>query len=135
MSKIRFFQMLVVVVWLLQLLLNTLAFLAWYVDPILGKLIALDGYDAIVDSRNSIFYDFPLWAFLFASVGMFFFQNWGRYLYIVLWLYAWVVTLLFGVRVTLPVESFIGMAIGTLDGMILYLAFLSELRLEFRTKK
>lgn len=67
-----------------------------------------------------------------ASGGLICFMNWARYLYLILWLYGWFSVLLFGFRVVSPFQSFIGMAIGTMDGMLLYALFFSPLRLRFR---
>lgn len=133
MSQSRLFQTLVISNWLLQLLLYVLPISSWYAaDPMLEKLMALDGYGATLGWGNPVIYQIPLWGFLIASVGMLFFQNWARYLYLSLWVYGWIATLLFGFRVSIPAQGFIGMAIGTIDGMVLYLAFLSVLSLEFR---
>lgn len=133
MSQNYLFKVLVVSNWLMQLLLYVLPISSWYAtDPMLEKLMALDGYGAILSWGNPVIYQIPLWGFLIASVGMVFFQNWARYLYLALWVYGWIATLLFGFRVSIPAQGFIGMAIGTIDGMLLYLAFLSALSLEFR---
>ena len=131
MNQKYLFKALVVSNWLLQLLLNVLPIQSWYTAPMLDKLMALDGYDAVISWGNPLIYQIPLLGFLFASVGMLFFKNWGRYLYLLLLLYGWIATLLFGFRVSMPAQGFIGMAVGTIDGMMLYLAFLSPLRLEF----
>lgn len=132
MNQSQIFKALIVGNWVLQLLLYVLPISSWYADPMIEKLMALDGYGAIFHWENPIIYQIPLWGFLVASAGMLFFKNWARYLYLVLWLYGWIATLLFGFRVSVPPQGFIGMAIGTIDGMVLYLAFLSVLRLEFR---
>jgi hypothetical protein len=132
MSQIRLFQTLLISNWMLQLLLFVLPISSWYADPMIEKLMALDGYGAILNWENPILYQLPLWGFFIASVGMLFFNNWARYLYLALWVYGWIATLLFGFRVSVPAQGFIGMAIGTIDGMVLYVAFLSALNLEFR---
>ena len=132
MNQSHLFKVLVVSTWLLQFLLYVLPISSWYADPMLDKLMALDGYGAILNWGNPIIYQIPLWGFLVASVGMLFFKNWARYLYLALWFYGWIATLLFGFRVSMPAQGFIGMTIGTIDGMVLYLAFLSTLRFEFR---
>jgi len=132
MSQTRQFQLLLVCNWLLQMLLLLLPISYWYAaDPMVDKMMKIDGYRAILNWGNPIIYEIPLWGFLIASVGMFFFRNWARYLYLTLWLYVWVVTLFLGFRVSIPAQGFIGMTISTIDGMILYLAFFSALRFEF----
>lgn len=132
MEQDRLFKVLIAINWLLQLLLYLLPISSWYSNPMFGRLIVLDGYGAIFNLSNSILYQFPLWGFFIASIGMLFFWNWARYLYLMLWFYGWWATLIFGVRVALPVESFIGVPIATVDGIILYLAFASALRHKFK---
>ena len=127
----RIFQVLIVVAWLLQLLSYLLPISSWYADPTFGKLMAYDGYGSLISSNVPLLNTLPLWAFLFATVGLFFFQNWGRYLYLALWVYGWLSTLLFGIRLALPAQGFLSMALGTLDGAILALVFLSPLRAAF----
>lgn len=127
----RIFQILIGVAWLLQLLNYLLPIPSWYADPTFAKLMAYDGYGSFFRFNVPLLNTFPLWAFLFATVGLFFFQNWGRYLYLALWLYDWLSTLLFGIRLALPAQGFLGMALGTLDGAILALIFLSPLRAAF----
>src|ERR1039457_2966580 len=127
MNQDRLFKTLVISNWLLQLLLYVIPISSWYSDPRIGKMMVLDGYDAIFVWGNPIIYVIPLLGFLIASIGMLYFQSWARYLYLALWLYGWITTLLFGVRVSIPAQGFIGMAIGTIDGMVLYLVFLSAL--------
>lgn len=126
------FKVLVVINWLLQLLLHLLPVPSLYSDPMVGRLTILDGYGALFNWTDPMFYQLPLWGFFVSSLGMIFFKNWARYLYLVLWFYGWGATLLFGVRVILPLEGFIGMAIGTGDGAILYMAFFSSLRDGFK---
>jgi hypothetical protein len=132
MSHSQLFKVLIFVNWTLQLLMYVLPVFSWYSDPMIEKLMALDGYGAALRFTDSIFYKIPLWGFFVASVGMFFFKNWARYLYLIFWFYGWVATLLFGFRVSEPIQGFMGMAVGTIDGMVLYLVFLSVLRFEFK---
>ena len=132
MKQSQIFKALIVSDWGLQLLLYAFPISSWYADPMIEKLMALDGYGAVFHWGNPIIYQVPLWGFLAASVGMLFFKNWARHLYLILWIYSWFATLLFGFRVSVPIQGFIGMVIGTIDGMLLYLAFFSELRFEFR---
>lgn len=127
----RTFQTLIAAAWLLQLFNCVLPIQSWYADPVSSRIMSVDGYGSTLSLGIPFLNVFPLWAFLFATVGMFFFKNWGRYLYLALWTYGWCSTLLFGIRVILPLQGFLGMALGTLDGAILALAFLSPLRAAF----
>lgn len=134
MNQKHLFKVLVVSNWLLQFLLFVLPISSWYADPMIEKLMALDGYGAILNWGNPVLYQLPLWGFFIASVGMLFFKNWARYMYLALWAYGWFATMLFGFRVSVPAQGFIGMAIGTIDGALLYLVFLSSLNVEFRKR-
>lgn len=127
----RTFQILIATAWLLQLFSYVLPIQSWYADPVSSRIMSVDGYGAALSLGIPFLNTFPLWAFLFATIGMFFFRNWGRYLYLALWTYGLCSTLLFGIRVILPLQGFLGMALGTLDGAILALAFLSPLRAAF----
>jgi len=129
----RIFQLLVVIAWLLQLLLYVLPIPSWYANPYFSKIMAVDGYGSALSLDVPLLNVLPLWGFFLATVGLFFFQNWGRYLYLALWIYGWCSTLLLGVRVALPAQGFLGMALGTIDGAILALIFLSPLRAAFST--
>lgn len=131
MKTTRIFQTLIVAAWLLQLLAYLLPIPSWYSDSKFAKVAAYDGYGSFLSFDIPLVATAPLWGFLLATIGLFFFQNWGRYLYLALWLYGWTTTLLFGVRVALPAQGFLSMALGTLDGAILALAFLSPLRAAF----
>ncbi|MBK7548241.1 MAG: hypothetical protein IPI20_10605 [Rhodoferax sp.] len=133
MNQNRLFRVLVTCNWFLQLLLYLLPLSSWYADPMIEKLMALDGYGAIANWTNPIIAHVPIVGFLVASIGLLFFSNWARYLYLALWLCGWFATLLFGFRVSAPTQGFIGMAIGTIDGMVLYLSFLSALRASFKS--
>ena len=127
----RIFQILVVASWLLQLLGYILPIASWYSDPTFSKLMAFDGYGSLLSIDVPFLYALPLWSFLIATIGLFFFHNWGRYLFLALWVYGWCSTLVFGVRLILPIQGFLSMAGGTIDGAILALVFLSPLRAAF----
>lgn len=132
MNQIRLFQVLIIGNWLLQLLLHLLPVSSWYADPMIEKLMTLDGYGAVVNWDSAFLNQIPIFGFLMASVGMLFFRNWARYMYLIIWSYGWIATLLFGFRVSVPVQGFVGMTIGTIDGAILGLSFLSTLRHQFK---
>jgi hypothetical protein len=138
MNSARLFQSLLVIYVLLSVLNSFLPIESWYSGSGLHKLMEFDGYGAVL-SPGSVIPPFvsavPMWGLVFACIGMFFFQNWARYLYLTLWMYFWCLTLIFGVRIVLPIQSFISMAIGTLDGAILALAFLSSLRAAFTSSE
>ena len=130
----RLLQAIVVVSWGLQLFSYCLSYVQATSDPAVAKLFDYDGYNAIINSNLANFYYLPLGLSLIASVGLFFLQNWARFLFLILWLYGWIATLLFGVRISLPITGFIGMTITTLDGIILALIFLTPMADSFKRK-
>jgi hypothetical protein len=95
------------------------------------NLLRLDGYAAIATFNNPL----PtigvrvLW--LIASIGLLHFDNWARYLYVVLTAWALLAAALYGIRVTAPLEAVFDLAVTLLDGMIIALAFLSPLKERF----
>jgi hypothetical protein len=135
MNQIHLFRILVVFSWTLQLFIYVLPITSWYSDPAIKKLMAIDGYGAIFLPESQFLYQAPLWGFLIASLGMLSFKSWARYLFLALWLHSVIATLFYGFRVSEPVQIFIGLLISTADGMIIYLAFLSALRIEFTNAK
>ena len=131
MKLYRVLQLLVVAAWLLMALSYFLPFTSWYADHIFHPLMAYDGVGARVTFQSAFLYAAPLWGFLVAAVGLFFLQNWGRYLHLALWMYGWLGVFLFGTRVTHPIDGFLAATLSTMDGVILALAFLSPLRHSF----
>ena len=136
MSHVRLFQVFVIINWLLYLGLFFLP-IGWLSgDPRIVELLSLDGsYSSLAYSNFRLYvplpggflFALPLWGFLFASIGLIFFQNWGRYLYLALWLGMGIGILFFGIRVSHPVQGLITFLVGALDGAILAIAFLSPL--------
>jgi hypothetical protein len=92
----------------------------------LTRLEAYDGYGAIL--HGQVFFVLPLVVGTFACVGVFFLQNWGRYLYLAGSAYLVATSLLFGYRVSTPFESFLGSLSGLLEGAILTVCFLMPYR-------
>jgi hypothetical protein len=127
--SIRGFRIFVVISWLILLASYVLPEYVVPSDLGLARLARYDGFGALL--RGNFFFVFPLWLMLFASVGLFFLQNWGRYVYLAGVAYSVVAALLFGYRVSSPLESFLGAIGGLLDGAILTLCFLTSLRAYF----
>lgn len=128
------FKRLIVVNILLQIFLNIISFFPLNSDPMVERLMRLDGYGAALNIENKFVYLLVPLGFFLASVGLFYFKIWSRYLYLLLLLYSWISTLFFGYRIATPIQGFLGMAIGTIDGVIIYLSFLSPLSKEFERK-
>jgi hypothetical protein len=102
-------------------------------DPAIERLLRFDGYHAIVYS-NALFV-IPIWLNVFAFVGLFFLQNWGRYLYLLAVASYAATSLIFGYRIDAPIESFLGQIASTLDGVILAIVFISPLKTQFATAR
>ena len=66
-------------------------------------------------------------AYVVASIGLFFFRNWARWLFVFLALSGPVYAALSGMVVQTPFEALLGGLVGILDGAILALAFLSPI--------
>src|SRR5258706_1206953 len=98
-------------------------------DPAIERLLRFDGYHAILYS-NALFV-IPIWLNVFAIVGLFFLQNWGRYLYLLAVASYAANSLIFGDRIDAPIESFLGPIASTLNVAILSLAMPSHLKAPF----
>jgi hypothetical protein len=127
--SIRGFRILVLISWLTLLAAYVLPEYFVPSDLNLARLARYDGYGALL--QGNFFFAFPLLLMLFASVGLFFLQNWGRYIYLAGVAYSVVAVFLFGYRVSSPLESFLATVGGLLDGAILALCFLTSLKIQF----
>lgn len=130
----RVFQALVCIGCILQLFLFFVPATFWCSSPNFERLLSADGYGAVVsltDELSGTLSVLTFFGFFIASIGLFFLRKWGRWLFVVLWIYGWVSSLLFGIRVSLPIQGFFGMALGTIDGAVLALAFISPIRDRF----
>lgn len=128
MKQIRYFQALVALSWMLY---ATWSFLPNYwsaTDPGAVRLLSFDGHGAILSPQTRLLTICVFWLWLLAAIGAFFFQNWGRYLFLGLSLWSIIGAALFGVRVTSPLDSVVGLLIDLLDGAILALMYLSPIR-------
>ena len=101
-------------------------------DPTLIRLLEWDGYGAV--THSNVFSAAPLLLISFSTVGIAFFQNWGRYLYLATVVYLLSSSLIFGYRIAPPLDSFFGGLSIAMMGAILGLAFLSPMRAMFRSK-
>jgi len=136
MKQTRLFQTLVVV--------STLSYVLWFFFPYLtpyfandlyreiaSRLGQYDGFGAILPVHHPLYYG-PWFAFwLSASIGLFFFQNWARYLFLFLHVVGLVLVLVGGFSVRGPLENFFGALTAVLDGAILAMAYLSPLAAGF----
>src|SRR5947199_10611579 len=102
--------------------------LAFWDNAPYSELLKFDGYGARLMLVHRIYEWAPLVILSVATLGLSFFQNWGRFVFLGLWLFTWLGALLFGVRVIPPVIGFLGYLSGSLTGFILIAAFLTPLR-------
>src|SRR5450631_258959 len=124
MIRIRTFQSLVVVHFVLSLALQFRPFGDWFLTDAQGvRVLAYDGYASILNGQSPIFTYLPFLFLLVATVGLFFLRNWGRYIFLGLVVGYWISAPFFGVRVSSPFDSLLGSPLGPLSGAILALAF------------
>ena len=128
------FQILIVQIWLLQLLAYFMP-TPFIIDVPFEKTLNCFGHGSLLTSlpsSYSLLLDiFQRLVFLVSTIGMFFFKIWGRRLFLIWWIYSCCMTLLIGSRLATPLQGFLGIAMNTLDGAVLALAFLSPLSKEF----
>ena len=115
-------------------------YVIWYLlpyDSLVGSnmaavnLMNLDGYGATFNSDHWFFTNGILVLWVVAALGLWRFRNWARYLYLSLTIWSLVAAILYGIRVSSPIEETLGLVLALLDGGILALAFLSPLRRSF----
>ncbi len=136
MRHVRIFQVFVVV--------SILSYSLWFFFPNLSQHFAnelyrdiafrlgeYNGFGALLPVHHPLYYGvwFGLW--LIASIGLFFFQNWARYLFLCLYVLVIVLAPFSGFSVKGPLEGFFSELITVLDGAILAMAFLSPLAAGF----
>jgi hypothetical protein len=136
MRHIRLFQTLVVI--------STLSYVLWFFFPhisqwfandlyrdVASRLGQYDGLGALLPIHHPLYYVpwFTFW--LIASIGLFFFQNWARYLFLFLYVLSLALAPFSGFSVKGPLESFFGEITAVLDGAILAMAYLSPLSAAF----
>ena len=127
--SVRGFRLLLVISLTLSVVLHLLPDAFPSSDPGIKRLLRFDGYHAVVYSNA--FSVVPIWLALFAFVGLFFLQNWGRYLFLLAVASYVATSLLFGYRVGVPIEMFLGDIVSILDGVILAVAFSSPIKEHF----
>ncbi len=138
MKQIRLFQVFVIA--------STFSYVVWFFFPYISGRLAnplyleieqqvgqYAGLGALLPVHHPFYYGtwFSLW--LIASLGLFFFQNWARHLFLFLYVLGTLLTLVSGFSAQGPMENFFGGISTVLDGAILAMAYLSPLADGFRT--
>ena len=123
MTRIRLFQLIVVV----AVLMNIVWYFLPYFDPDLPPetvaLLRASGMGAS-DVLSQPWFHGPLFTMrLIAAIGLFFLQSWGRWLSVFLLAVDLMSTLLSGVTVNLPRDSLVLALSWLLDGAVLVMAF------------
>lgn len=124
-------RLLIVISFSLQLIIYLKPYFDSITDTSILTLLQYDGFRSKISLNLPILIYFPLFTGLIMSVGLFFLKNWGRYLFVILWLYGLVSSLLFGIRVSLPSDGFIGTILTTIDGVIFAIIFITPLSAQF----
>jgi hypothetical protein len=133
MSTLRTLQLLVVLRTGIALLWHFLPFIWWPTDPMLDKLLRYNAYDHHLGNTGALIQIFVLWGGVAAAVGLFFAQNWGRFLFLTVVALTCVGALLSGVLVFVPIYAFVFITLQMLNGGILVLVFCSSLRASYAT--
>ncbi len=139
MGQIRLFQIFVVTA--------TVSYVVWFFFPYISAGLAnplyleieqrageYAGFGALLPVHHPLYYGTWLGLWLIASVGLFFFQNWARHLFLILYVVGTLLIPLSGFSAQGPMENFFGQIATVLDGAILALAYLSPLAQNFQNK-
>jgi len=128
MTRIRAFQILVALHFVLSLVLQFRPFSDWFLtDKRAVGMLEYDGYASMLDGQSLIFSYLPPSALLVATIGLVLLRNWSRYLFLGVVVFGWISAPFFGIRVASPFDSLLGTPLGPLSGAILALAFMSPL--------
>lgn len=113
----------------------------WYMpeslwrDQSYSELLRFDGYGARLVFVSSV-HDYLLPAAnTIALMGMFYFRNWGRVLFLATCLVSVALDLVLGLRVVPPLSKFLDSLVSMIDGLLVYAACFSPLASSFRRTK
>ena len=128
----RLFQLLVVSSTVIYIVWFFLPYWSGYLSDDEYRLAEYTGYGAILPVNHFLYYSawFGLW--LISALGLFFFQNWARHLYLALSLGTLVAVPFSGFLVAAPVDALFLNANLLLDGVILALAYFTPLAASFK---
>ncbi len=127
MTRIRIFQLLVVV--------SLICYLAWaflpYTSRVFPKevsdLLAWGGYGSHHWTQHPLFYISIGLAKIISSIGLFLLLSWGRWLLLLVVVVSVASVPFYGMAISVPLDSFVGALTGLSDGAILALAFFSPI--------
>ena len=132
MNNVRIFQLLVISSTVFYIVWFFLPYLSGYLSDDESRLAEYSGYGAILPVHHVLYHSvwFGLW--LISALGLFFFENWARHLYLALSLLSLVAAMFSGFVVHAPVDALFLNAIILLDGAILAIAYLTPLAASFK---
>jgi hypothetical protein len=132
MTRVRAFQVAVLAYFSLELASRFRLFGDWLLTDARGtRILEYDGYASLLNGQSPIFTTVPFLVLAFATVGLVFLRNWGRYLFLGLLGWGVISSPLFGVTVYSPFDQLLGVGSAILAGVILALAFWSPLAQAF----
>jgi hypothetical protein len=128
----RLFQLLVVSSTVIYIIWFFLPYWSGYLSDDEYRLAEYTGYGAILPVNHFLYYSawFGLW--LISALGLFFFQNWARHLYLALSLGTLFAVPFSGFLVAAPIDALFLNANLLLDGVILALAYFTPLAANFK---
>jgi len=131
-SRIRIFQVLVAAAIVCYVVWFLLPYWPGYLTDAERQLMDYSGYGATLPVEHPLYYGgwFTVW--IIAALGLMFFQNWARHLYLALSLLGLALAPFSGFVVQLPLDSLFTGANVLLDGAVLAMAYLSPLADSFK---
>jgi hypothetical protein len=132
--NIRLFQFVVASSTVIYIVWFFLPYWSGYLSDDEYRLAEYTGYGAILPVNHFLYYSTGFCLWLISAIGLFFFQNWARHLFLALSLSALAAVSLSGFLVAAPVDAFLLNANLLLDGVILALAYLTPLAASFKAR-
>lgn len=131
MNNVRIFQVLVISSFVIYVAWFFLPYWSFQLSDFEQRLMEYDGYGADLPVTHFLFYGawFVLWSV--ATLGLFFFKNWGRHLFLTCTLLGLAMTPFSGFLVQDPLDALLSTINLLLDGAILAMAYLLPLSKSF----
>ena len=132
MNNVRVFHVLVILTFTIYVAWFCFPYLPSYLSEYEQDLVAHGGYGADLPIDDVLFYGTFFGLVLIATLGLYFFQNWARHLFLALSLLDLAITPFSGFIVQPPIDGLFFMINLLLDGAILAMAYLSPLSASFK---
>ena len=135
MTRVRAFQLAVLADFSLVLASRFRLFGGWLLTDARGtRILDYDGYASLLNGQSPLVTTVPFLVLAFATVGLLFLRNWGRYLFLALLVWDFISSPLFGVAVYSPFDQLLAVGSAMLASAILALAFWSPLAQVFQAR-